>query len=288
MIMAGESRLRKLLTGKPGPGVTRIGLGGEGILRTTGRDEEALAMLDAAYRSGIRYYDSAVAYADSERYQGIFWRNRPGWMQETYQAGKSARRDYRGAMAELHRTLERLGRDTIDLWQIHDVRTQGDIRAIEAKDGALRAFAEAKETGLVRGIGVTGHYDPEVIRYAVRHWPVDAVLLPVNPVEAAIGGFLDETIPAAREQGVGVIGMKTLGAGNFIFPDAGLTPEILFRFALAQDTDLIIVGCGTPAEARALAELGENPAPMGEEEQDGIVELIRPYAERLAFYRGPI
>lgn len=101
------------------------------------------------------------------------------------------------------------------------------------------------------------------------------------------GGFIDRVIPAARERGIGVIGMKVLGAGNFIFPDAGLLPETLFRFALSQDVDIIIAGCTTPDEARALAQAGTLPA-MDQEEQDSLVETIRPYANRLAFYRGVI
>jgi aryl-alcohol dehydrogenase-like predicted oxidoreductase len=71
MVMTA-SRLRNLVGG-----TTRIGLGGEGVLRTEGRDREALAMLSAAYESGIRYFDSAPAYAGSERYLGTFWKAHP-------------------------------------------------------------------------------------------------------------------------------------------------------------------------------------------------------------------
>ena len=146
----------------------------------------------------------------------------------------------------------------------------------------------AAETGTVRGIGVTGHHDPEVLLHAVTHWDIDSVLLPVNPVESAIGGFLDRVIPAARERGIGVIGMKTMGAGNYILPEAGLLPEVLIRFALSQDVDLVIVGCSTPEEARLLARMGKEHIPMEEEERDRITGIIRPYANRLAYYRGVI
>ena len=130
------------------------------------------------------------------------------------------------------------------------------------------------------------HYDIRILLQAVMHWDIDAVLLPVNPVEAVIGGFLDQVILAARQRGIGVIGMKTLGAGNFIFPDAGILPETLVRFALAQDVDLVIVGCSSPEEAQALARAGREKVPMGDDEQSRLVEAFRPYAERLAFYRG--
>ena len=95
-------------------------------------------------------------------------------------------------------------------------------------------------------------------------------------------------IPAARERGIGVIGMKTMGAGNYILPESGLLPSSLIRFALSQDVDLVIAGCSTPDEARLLARIGKDAAPMGEEEQARLVETVRPFAERLAYYRGVI
>jgi aryl-alcohol dehydrogenase-like predicted oxidoreductase len=281
--MTGGSRLRSILNSP-----ARIGLGGEGILRTEGKSPEALAMLSAAYRGGIRYFDSAPAYAGSERYLGEFWTRNPEWKIDSLQAGKSAQRDEAGALAELDRTLARTARDSLGLWQIHDVRDRDDIRRIEGQHGALKAFIHARDTGRVQGIGVTGHHDPAMLLHAVTHWDVDAVLLPVNPVEAVIGGFLDRVIPAARERGIGVIGMKTLGAGNFIFPDAGITPADLIRFALAQDTDLVIVGCSSPGEAEQLARAERELLPLGEDEEARLLETFRPYAERLAFYRGVI
>jgi aryl-alcohol dehydrogenase-like predicted oxidoreductase len=281
--MAGNSRLRKI-TGSN----ERIGLGGEGVLRTEGRRQEALAMLTAAYDAGIRYYDSAPAYAGSERYYGLFWAQHPERKELTFQTSKSGQRSAHGASEDLARTLTRMGRDHLGLWQIHDVRDDTDIRQIEGPGGALSAFYEARETGTVRGIGVTGHHDPAVLLHAVNRWDIDSVLLPVSPIEAAIGGFADQVIPAARERGIGVIGMKTLGAGNYIHPESGLNPETLIRFALSQDVDLVIVGCSTADEARFLARIGQEHATMGEEEQARLVEIVRPYAHRLAYYRGGI
>jgi aryl-alcohol dehydrogenase-like predicted oxidoreductase len=281
--MAVNNRLRTL-TGNQ----ERIGLGGEGVLRTEGRNQEALGMLNAAYEAGIRYYDSAPAYSGSEQYLGEFWTQHPERKGLTFQTSKSAQRSAGGASEDLKRTLALMGRDHLGLWQIHDVRDTRDIREIEGSGGALRSFYHARDTGIARGIGVTGHHDPSILLHAVRNWDIDSVLLPVNPVEAAIGGFLDRVIPAARERGIGVIGMKTLGAGMYIRPEAGLSPENLIRFALSQDVDMVIVGCSTADEARFLARTGSGAAPMKEAEQARLVETVRPYADRLAYYRGTI
>jgi aryl-alcohol dehydrogenase-like predicted oxidoreductase len=281
--MAGNSRLMTLI-GSP----LKIGLGGEGVLRTYGMEHEALAMLETAYSSGIRYFDSAPAYSGSEQYYGLFWNQHPEWKERAFQTSKSAKRDAAGANGDLQRTLSRMGRENLGLWQIHDMRDHADIRQIEEPGGALGAFYQARETGIVRGIGVTGHHDPKILLHAVTNWDLDSVLLPVSPVEAAIGGFIDKVIPAARERGIGVIGMKVLGAGAYISQDGGFSAGDLIRFALSQDVDLVISGCSTPGEAEFLARQEKQHIPMDEGEQAEMIDAIRPYAEPLAYYRGVI
>jgi predicted aldo/keto reductase-like oxidoreductase len=179
-----------------------------------------------------------------------------------------------------------MGTDHLDLWQIHDVRTRDDIEAIEREGGALEAFLQAKEEGYIKYIGVTGHYDPEILTYAVEHWPVDTVLMPVNPVEGVIGGFLDGTLPAARKRGLGIIGMKVLGASNYIYRELGITPERLIRYALSQPVSTAIVGCSTPEEVATLAEVGRIFTPMDEQEQQKLISTFKPFAKQLAYYRG--
>ncbi|MCM2465529.1 aldo/keto reductase [Methanoculleus oceani] len=282
--MAG---LEKRRFGKTGRQVTSVGLGGEGILRTYGRHAEANAVIMEALNQGIAYFDSAKAYAGSEDYYGEVWVSRPDLRAPVFQASKSASRAHADAEMDLQETLRRMGIETLDLWQIHDIRTFPEIREMEGPGGALAAFVEAKEMGIVRQIGVTGHHDPDVLSHAVENWPVDAVMMPVNPVEGALGGFLDATLSAARDQGVAVIGMKVLGGSNYLVPDAGVTPDLLVRYALAQDISVAIVGCSTPAEVQALAAAGRSGS-LPDDEAGALVEAFRPYARELAYYRGSL
>ena len=156
--------------------VTRTGLGGEGVLRTHGRIEEASEVIREAIDQGINYFDCARVYADSELYYGYVWKENPEIRAKIFQASKSASRDRIQALADL------------------------ELAMISAPGGALEAFVEAKSAGKVRFIGVTGHHDPRILTQAVRSWPVDAVMMPVNPVEGILGGFLTETLPAARKK----------------------------------------------------------------------------------------
>jgi aryl-alcohol dehydrogenase-like predicted oxidoreductase len=274
--------------GKKGPAVTQVGLGGEGVLRTHGRTPEALAVIEEAAAQGINYFDSARAYAGSEGYYGEFWSEHSNLRPEMFQTSKSASRDKEGAKGDLVHTLTTIGLDRLDLWQVHDVRTSKDLEKIEGQGGALEAFVEARDAGIVRFIGVTGHHDPKVLEHAVARWPVDAVLLPVNPLEAVIGGFLDRVLAVAEERGIAVIGMKVLGGSHCISEEAGITSEMLIRFALSQKIAAVIVGCSSPQEVQALAHAGMNFEPMPLEEQEKLIEAFRPYARKLAFYRGGI
>jgi aryl-alcohol dehydrogenase-like predicted oxidoreductase len=273
------------LFGKSGPLVTQVGLGGEGVLRTYEREQKARAVIEQAAAQGITYFDSAQAYAGSQGYYGNFWRGHAELRSGIFQTSKSAARDYQGAMADLAESLETMGLDRLDLWQIHDVRTRQDIEEIEGPGGALQAFVEAKDAGRVRFLGVTGHHAPKILEHAVKSWPVDGVLMPVNPAEAVLGGFLDRVMAAAKDRGLAVIGMKVLGGSHYISPEDGVTPELLLRFALSHEISTAIVGCSSPREVQALAQVGREFLPLAAEEEKRLRELFRPHARRMAYYR---
>ncbi len=274
--------------GDTGIEVTIAGLGGEGVLRTHGQEAAARVVIREAVARGIGYFDCARAYAGSEQYYGSIWSAHPEYRSKIFQASKSAMRSKKAALADLDQTLRNMSIDHLDLWQIHDVRTDEDLARISAPGGALEAFTDARAAGKTRFIGVTGHHDPAVLEKAIREWPVDSVMMPINPVEAAIGGFMDSALPAAKEKGLAVIAMKVLGASHYISNEGGITPEMLIRFALSQPISVAIVGCSTAAHVETLAETGKRFLPLSHEEQAMLVEAFRPYAERLAFYRGVI
>ena len=272
--------------GKNGPPVTRVGLGGEGILRTFGQTEGALSVIEEAIAQGITYFDSARVYAGSEGYYGQYWPRRPEDRAKIFQTSKSAERDREGALSDLDRTLSTMGVDHLDLWQIHDVRTEDDIRRIESPGGALEAFVDAKQAGKTRFIGVTGHENPDILETAVTRWPVDSVLMPVNPAEGILGGFTDRVLHLARQKGLAVIGMKVLGGSHYIHPDLGITAEVLIRYALSQDVTTIVVGCSTPEHVRTLARIGSDFMPLTSTEQERLIEAFTPNAANLAYYRS--
>lgn len=268
--------------------LTRVGLGGEGILRTTGQDSMSHTVIKEAVDQDITYFDTARVYMDSEIYYGKYWKANPTNRESIFHTSKSAQRTREGALTDLSQTLKRLNTSYLDLWQIHDVRDEKDIALISQKGGALEAFLEAKEMGLVKHIGVTGHHDPVILQKALEQWPVDAVLMPVNPVEEIIGGFLTHTLEAAYKKGIAIIGMKVLGGKHYIAKELNITADLLTRFALSYDITVAIVGCSTPEEVKELADAGCEQTPLTSAEKKELIKPFKPHAEKLAFYRGSI
>ncbi len=271
---------RKL--GNTGVEVTLLGLGGEGILRTYGYDREAYDLINRALDLGINYCESARAYEGSESYYGKALRERRS---DVFLTSKSHDRTKTGALGHLRQTLRHMQTDYLDLWQVHDVRTRADIEQIFAPDGAIEAFIEAKKKGLVRFIGVTGHHHPAIIRACIERFPFDTVLMPVNPAEPAHQNFISETLPAALERNMGIIGMKVYlrGLAARIPGYSGMEP--FFRFALSQSVSTVVIGCDDVRQLEENVRFASSFQPLTAEESVSLVRQVAPFARELMYYK---
>jgi aryl-alcohol dehydrogenase-like predicted oxidoreductase len=274
--------IKKRPLGKTGFEATIMGLGGEGVLRSFGYEKEAYELINRAIDLGINYFESARAYDGSESYYGRSLRER---RDHIFLTSKSHARDKAGALAHLSQTLKNMKTDHLDLWQVHDVRTEEDIKEIFGKNGALEAFVEAKNKGITRFIGVTGHHDPAVTKRCLELFDFDTVLMPVNPGEPSHQSFLADVLPLAVSKGMGVIGMKVYVRGMAAkLPFYG-SMEPFFRFALSQAVSLAVIGCDDPGQLEENAGYASTFKPMSAEEQATLVEAVRPYAARLLYYK---
>ena len=264
--------------------VTRLGLGGEGVLRTFGRETEARLLIETALEEGISYFESARAYSGSEAYLGRALRPHRAWL---FLASKAHDRTKAGARAMLERSLQALQTDYLDLWQFHDVREQSEVDSLSDPGGAFAAFVEAKERGDVRAIGVTGHYDPAILRAAFEAVPFDAVLLPINPAEGALpDGFEQTVVPAARARNMAVVGMKVFSAGA-LFARSAPTHEQALHYALAADVDVVVVGCGEPGHVRSAAAAARSYRGLDRAQRAELEHRAQPATADLTFYREP-
>lgn len=270
------------ILGKTGSRVTVLGLGGEGVLRTYGYDREAYELINHGIDIGIKYFESARAYSGSESYYGKALKER---RKDIFLTSKSHARDRKGALSHLKETLKNMRTDHLDLWQVHDVREEADIKEIFGTGGAIEAFAEAKEKGLTRFIGVTGHHNPEILKKCIETFDFDTVLLPANPAEPLYMSFLEKVVPFAREKGMGIVGMKVYFRGFAAKIPGYETMEPFLRFALSQPITNVVIGCDSIEQLEENARFAARFKPMSEDEMKTLINDIKPYARQLMYYK---
>ena len=147
--------------GKTGYKVGVLSLGGQATLEIKGREEESEKIIHRAIDLGINYIDTAASYG-----QGVSQLNIGRVMKtrrkEVWLSTKTHDRTYDGSMRLLEESLKNLQTDHIDTWQLHNVQRQDQVDQIFAADGAIKAMEKAKAEGVVRYLGITGHFEPLV------------------------------------------------------------------------------------------------------------------------------
>jgi len=163
--------------GRTGHQSTRLLFGGAALGAVT--QAEADASLDLLFEYGINHIDTAASYGEAERRIGP-WMKR--YRDQFFLATKTEDRTRQAASDSLHRSLELLQTDHLDLFQIHNLSTQEEWEIAMGPGGALEAFVEAREQGLVHFIGVTGH-GTDIARLhknALERFDFNSVLFPYN------------------------------------------------------------------------------------------------------------
>ena len=174
--------------------------------------ERADAVLEQVAGAGVNHIDTAASYGDSELRLAPWLTDHRA---EVFLATKTEARDADGARAQLERSLERLGVDHVDLIQLHNLVEEPEWERAFAPGGAVEAMDRARDEGLVRNIGVTGHG----LRIAAMHqrsvdaYPFDSVLLPFSPVLLRESGYRDDVErlrATCATQGVAVQTIKAI------------------------------------------------------------------------------
>ncbi len=169
--------IEKLPFGRTGHMSTRTLFGAAALGQVS--QAEADQTLKVLLKYGANHLDTAASYGDAELRIGP-------WMaehrQDFFLATKTEKRTRQDAKEELQRSLERLQTDHVDLWQIHAITEPTQWETALGPGGALEAFIEAREEGLVRFLGITGHGTKiaELHRRSLERFEFDSVLLPYN------------------------------------------------------------------------------------------------------------
>jgi aryl-alcohol dehydrogenase-like predicted oxidoreductase len=234
------------ILGRTGLKVTRLGIGGAYC--------ETVEGYRAALDCGVNYIDTARVYRDGQD-EEVIGRAIAGRRHNLILATKTAQRDAAGARQDLETSLRLLGTDYVDIWQLHHLNTAEERAKALGPGGALEAALKAREQGLVRYIGVTGH-DWAQIAEAVATGLFDTVLCWYN---CAFREAETTVFPQALAHGTGVVIMNASRNDKLFSPEGNPAPEMFYRYVLGHAAvHLTVMGLRNVAlfqrVARALAQ----------------------------------
>jgi aryl-alcohol dehydrogenase-like predicted oxidoreductase len=205
--------IARLVFGRTGHLSTRTIFGAAALSSVTQADADRT--LDVLLQHGINHIDTAASYGDSELRIGP-WMGR--YRNQFFLATKTGERTYAKAREQIHRSLERLQTDHVDLIQLHYLVDPAQWDVAMGPDGALKAVVEARDQGLTRFIGVTGH-DVTVAAMHLRsldRFDFDSVLLPFNYTmwqNAQYMAEFEEVVRICTERNVAVQTIKSITRG---------------------------------------------------------------------------
>jgi len=290
------------LLGKTGYKVGVLSLGGQATLEIKGREEESEKIINRAIDLGINYIDTAASYGQgvSQLNIGRIMKTR---RKEVWLATKTHDRTYDGSMKLLEESLKNLQTDHLDTWQLHNVQRQDQVDQIFSATGAIKALEKAKSEGIVRNIGITGHFEPLVLLEAIRRYPFDSILMAVNAADVHYLSFKNYLLPEAQKLGIAIIGMKIATRGRMLScwtpppmeeqTDARLrTPKpgtisikeaLTYGFSLPVSTS--IIGVDSVAQIEENVKIASEFTPLSPEQMAAIEFKTLPIVRQGLYFR---
>jgi len=251
--------------------------------------EDADKAMERIIEAGVNHIDIARSYGEAELRVGPWMPRERG---RFFLGSKTTERTKEGAWKELQESLKRLQIEALDLYQIHAVTTMDELDAVTTKGGALEAFLEARQNGLTRFIGITGHgvNAPQIYLEALRRFDFDSVLFPLNFVQMAnpeYREYAEELIATCKAKDVGTMIIKSITkapwgnrehtATTWYEPFDNIEEiQPAVNFALSYD----ITGLCTAGDTRVLPlvlKACENFTRLSESEKEGMIESGKQY-----------
>ena len=280
---AGDIPMRVL--GRTGEKLTIIGEGGARFHLVP--FEEGKAVVRRAYDLGINYFDMARSYGEGNA-EDVYGAVIPEFRKKIFLTTKSGQRTRKGAEAELETSLKRMKTDYVDLWQMHGVNRMEDIKRTFAPGGAIEAFEAAKKAGKCRYIGYTNCRDPEVHVEMLRHAErFDTALMPLHVADTSFSespkmSFEKTALPAAKERGVGIFGIKIFGNAFLL---RTFSVGDCLRYSLSLPVTALALGFSTIGQLEDDVRVAQNFRPLGDEEMNAL--RARAASGKFDTIRGP-
>jgi aryl-alcohol dehydrogenase-like predicted oxidoreductase len=250
---------------------------------------DADRIMELIIEAGVNHIDIAPSYGQAEERVGPWM---PRERQRFFLGCKTMERTKEGAWKELQASLKRLQTESFELYQSHAITKMEELDAITMKGGALEAFVEARERGLFKYIGITGHgiNAPQIYLEALRRFDFDSVLFPLNFVQMAnpeYRKYAEELIAACKAKDIGTMIIKSITRAPWgDRPHTATTwyepfeeMDIIQRavnFALSYD----VTGLCTVGDIRVLPlmlKACENFTPLSDSEREEMIQSAHQY-----------
>ncbi|MDP9001392.1 MAG: aldo/keto reductase, partial [Myxococcota bacterium] len=265
--------------------VSMLGIGGFHLGLSS--EQDALRIVREAIEHGVTFLDNCWDYNDGESEKRMGKALADGYRDRAFLMTKLDGRTAEAASAQLDQSLSRLRTDRIDLVQIHEVIRPTDPARVFAPGGAVEALVRAREAGKIRFIGFTGHKSPAIHRAmldeARRHgFHFDTVQMPLNVMDAHFESFERVVLPILQSDGIGVLGMKSMGSG-IILESGVVSPVECLRYAMSLPTSVVITGCDSIGVLRQALHTALTFEPLREGERQALLARTAPIATAGAY-----
>jgi aryl-alcohol dehydrogenase-like predicted oxidoreductase len=281
----GEMIYRAL--GRTGEKVSAIGLGGFHIGQPKLSEADSIRLIRSAIDRGITFMDNSWDYngGESERRMGEALKD--GYRQKIFLMTKLDGRTKEEATRQLDESLQRLQTDHVDLIQHHEVIRFEDPDRIFAPGGAQEAVLDARKAGKARYIGFTGHKDPHIHLYmlevATKHgFHFDTVQMPLNVMDAHFRSFGKLVLPELVKNGIGVLGMKSMG-DHVILESKVVSAIECLHYALNLPTSVVITGIDSMKILDQAFEAARTFRPLSQEQVSALLAKTASYAAQGQF-----
>jgi len=270
--------------GRTGHRVKLFSLGGQATLEKEGTHDESIAIINRAIDLGVNYIDTAAQYGRgiSQTYIGEVMATR---RDEVYLATKTHDRTRDGSLKLLEESLKLLQTDHIDCWQIHRISRDEDLDQIFGKGGAMEAVQQARDEGIIRFAGITGHSHPDPLIRGISEFDFDTILMALNPADPHYLPFVEKLLPLANNKGMGVIGMKVPARGRLFREDGVTSMKDAMTWVLTQPVSTVIIGCDNVQQLEENIAIATGFEPMPQEHMARLSDLTVDYAKEAQFYK---
>lgn len=196
-------------------------------------EDKGLEILETALNKGLYYWDTAASYKNDEQSsEERIGKILPSIREKIFLATKVQERNGEEAKRTIETSLKRLNTDYIDLYQIHSITNEDEVKKFGDAGGVLPVLKKYKEEGVIRNIGFTGHTSASAMKLAAEMYDFDTMLIALNHQQKGNEPFEEQPVPFAAKKGMGVIAMKVIRPRETV---EGLDPNELVRYALSLD-----------------------------------------------------